>query len=97
MILDEVPVRYYRDDSGLEADCIAQLADGRWAAIEAKVSEDKVPAAIDALERLRDTLTSNPKSHTPPPRFMAVIVGNGEYAREARPGIYVIPLRALGA
>lgn len=96
-LLDEVPVRYYRDDSGLEADCIVQLADGRWAAIEAKVSEDKVPAAIDALERLRDKLTSNPKSHTPPPSFMAVIVGNGEYAREARPGIYVIPLRALGA
>ena len=24
------PIRYYRDDSGLEADAIIELADGRW-------------------------------------------------------------------
>ena len=40
-LLDDVPVRYYRDDSGVEADAIVQLADGRWAAFEFKVSEDK--------------------------------------------------------
>lgn len=40
------PIRYYRDDSGLEADAIIELADGRWAAFEIKVSEEGVPARI---------------------------------------------------
>jgi len=96
-LLDSTPVRYYRDDSGLEADAIIQLADGRWAAFEAKVSEDKVPQAIRSLSRLRKKLVENPKSHTNPPSFMAVITGNGEYARQAEEGIYIIPIRALTA
>ena len=96
-LLDETPVRHYRDDSGLEADAIVQLADGRWAAFEFKVSEDKVPAAVASLKRLRRKLTENPRSQTRQPAFMAVITGNGEYARKAEEGIYVIPLRTLGA
>ena len=94
---DGTPVRYYRDDSGLEADAIVQLADGRWAAFEFKTSEDKVSAGVRSLARLRSKLTASERSQTPPPAFMAVIVGIGEYAREAQEGIYVIPLRALGA
>ena len=94
---DGTPVRYYRDDSGLEADAIVQLADGRWAAFEFKTSEDKVNAGVRSLARLRSKLTASERSQTPPPTFMAVIVGIGEYAREAQEGIYVIPLRALGA
>ena len=31
------------------------------------------------------------------PEFMAVLTGTGEYAYQAEEGIYVIPLRALGA
>ena len=95
-LADEHPVRYYRDDSGLEADAIVQLADGRWAALEFKVSEDKVETGIKSLMRLRKKVCDNPASRTKPPTFMAVITGNGEYAREAD-GVYVIPLRALGA
>ncbi len=94
-LLDTVPVRYYRDDSGLEADAIVQLADGRWAAFEAKVSEDKVPAGVASLSRLRRKLCGNERARTRPPEFMAVIVGNGEYAREVEDGIYAIPIRAL--
>lgn len=91
-----VPLRYYRDDSGLEADAILELADGRWAPIEIKTSEDKVPAAIKSLKRLHAKLTANPKARTRPPAFMAVLTGNGEYARQAEPGLFVIPLRTLG-
>lgn len=91
------PVRYYRDDSGLEADAVVELADGRWAAFEAKVGEDRVGAAVDSLRRLRAKLCSNPASRTRPPEFMAVIVGASRCAREVEEGIYVIPLRCLGA
>ena len=95
-LLDRTPLRYYRDDSGLEADAIIQLADGRWAALEVKVSEDKVPAGIESLKRLRRKLCENEKSRTKQPEFMAVIVGIGQYARKVEDGIYVIPIRALG-
>lgn len=94
-LLDDVPVRYYHDDSGLEADAIVQLADGRWAAFEFKVSEDKVGKGIESLTRLRKKLCSNARAQTRPPEFMAVITGNGEYARRAEEGVFVIPLRAL--
>lgn len=95
-LLDDVPVRYYRDDAGLEADAVVQLADGRWAAFEFKVSEDKVPDGVASLRRMRDKLCSNPRSRTRAPEFMAVITGNGEYARMVEDGIYTIPIRLLG-
>lgn len=95
-LLGDVPVRYYRDDSGVEADAIVQLADGRWAAFEFKVSEDKVEKGVASLERMRRKVCENPRSQTRPPEFMAVITGVGEYAREVAEGIVVVPLRLLG-
>ena len=95
-VLDDVPVRYYRDDSGVEADAIVQLADGRWAAGEFKVSEDKVERGVASLERMRRKVCENPRSQTRPPEFMAVITGVGEYAREVAEGIVVVPIRLLG-
>ncbi len=95
-LLDDVPVRYYRDDSGVEADAIVQLADGRWAAFEFKVSEDKVEKGVASLEHMRRKVCENPRSQTRPPEFMAVITGVGEYAREVADGIVVVPIRLLG-
>lgn len=95
-LLDDVPVRYYRDDSGVEADAIVQLADGRWAAFEFKVSEDKVEKGVASLQRMRRKVCENPRSQTRPPEFMAVITGVGEYAREVAEGIVAVPLRLLG-
>ena len=95
-LLDDVPVRYYRDDSGVEADAIVQLADGRWAAFEFKVSEDKVEKGVASLERMRRKVCENPRSQTRPPEFMAVITGVGEYAREVAEGSVAVPIRLLG-
>lgn len=95
-LLDDVPVRYYRDDSGVEADAIVQLADGRWAAFEFKVSEDKVEKGVASLERMRRKVCENPRSQTRLPEFMAVITGVGEYAREVAEGIVAVPIRLLG-
>lgn len=89
------PVRYYRDDSGLEVDAIVELADGRWAAFEIKTSEGKVDEGIKNLKRMRAKVCGSPNAKTRPPEFMAVIVGLSSYAREAEEGIFVIPVRAL--
>lgn len=91
------PVRYYRDDSGLEVDAVIEMADGRWAAFEIKLSEDKVQQGVDSLTRLRRKLSERPGARTRPPEFMAVIVGIGGRAHRAADGIYVIPISVLGA
>jgi hypothetical protein len=93
----ENPVRYYRDDAGLEADAIVELADGRWAAFEIKASEVKADEGVESLKRLRKKLCENPAACTRPPEFMAVITGVGEYARKVEDGIYVLPVRCLSA
>lgn len=91
------PVRYYHDDSGLECDAIIELADGRWAGIEIKTSQDKVPQASDSLNRLKRKLTANPEARIRQPEFLAVLTGIGDYAYRREDGIYVIPVAALGA
>ena len=75
---------------------IVQLTDGRWAAFEFKVSEDKVEKGVASLERMRRKVCENPRSQTRPPEFMAVITGVGEYAREVAEGIVTVPIRLLG-
>lgn len=52
-----------------------QLADGRWAAFEFKVSEDKAAKGAESLSRLRAKLCSNARAQTREPEFMAVITG----------------------
>lgn len=91
------PLRYYRDDSGLEADAVIELVDGRWAAFEVKVSDERVPEGVSSLKRLRKKVVSDsPTARVHPPEFMAVITGTSGYAREVEEGIYAIPIRVLG-
>ena len=96
-LVGDTPVRYYRDETGLEADAIIELADGRWAAFEIKVSEEKALDGIESLRRLRKKLTAHERARTRQPEFMAVITGVSHYARKTEDGIYVIPITCLGA
>lgn len=89
---------YYSDADGLEVDFIIELRDGRWAAIEAKLGESKVPEAAKSLNRLKAKVASNPAARNREPEFMAVLVGVAKYARRRKEdGIYVVPLTCLGA
>lgn len=91
------PVRYYHDDSDLETDAIIERSDGSWAAIEIKMSQDKVDEAAKNLLRIQKKVCNNNRANVPTPSFMAVITGMGEVAYQRSDGIYVIPFRALGA
>lgn len=91
------PLWYYRDSDGLEVDAIIELRDGRWAPIEIKLGDNKVPEAVASLDRLRRKVASNPAARNPQPAFSAVLVGAGEYARyDKASDVYIIPLTALG-
>ena len=76
---------------------VVELADGRWAAFEFKVSEDKVADGVASLLRLRRKLCENPRARVREPEFTAVVTGLSRYARRTEEGVYVIPLRCLGA
>lgn len=91
------PLHYYHDDSGLEADAIIERADGSWAALEIKMSMDKVDEGAKTLTRVRNKVCGNERARVPEPAFMAVITGTGEAAYRRPDGVYVIPVRALGA
>ena len=91
------PLRYYHDDSGLEVDAIIERADGRWAAIEVKVGLDKVDEAAASLLRVQNKVCANEKAQVKRPSFLAVVTGMGEAAYRRADGVYVIPVRALGA
>ena len=90
-------VRYYRDSDNLEVDAIIELRDGRWAAIEVKLSDSKVPEAVNSLMRLKSKVAANPLASNAEPAFMAVLVGKAEFCRKTREGVYVIPCTSLTA
>ena len=90
-------VFYYGDADGLEVDLIVELPDGRWGAMEVKLSEDEVPKGVASLMRLRDKVMANPAAQNREPSFMAVLVGKASFKRVTPEGVYVVPITCLGA
>ena len=56
-------IAYYRDEKGLEVDVILELVDGRWAAVEIKLSDLKVMEKnVDKLHAFKEKVCGNPLS-----------------------------------
>lgn len=90
------PLSYFRDADGLEVDAIIELKDGRWAAFEIKLGENKFEEGAASLNRLKNKISLNPAARNPEPEFMAVIVGAGDLARfDKEKGVYLIPITCL--
>ena len=89
-------LRYYGDSDGLEVDVVIELRDGRWAALEIKLGEAKVPDGIRNIERLREKVASNPAARNPKPEFCAVVTATSPFCRyDAAHDVYVFPITAL--
>lgn len=86
-------VFHYRDKYGVEVDAIVQLRDGRWGAVEIKLGEGLVDAAVNSLLRFQAQIDT---SRTGEPSFVAVVCGRG-YGYRRPDGISVVPVGALGA
>ncbi len=86
-------VFHYRDQTGLEADAVVALHDGRWGAIEIKMGQAKVDEAAANLLRLKNRIDEN-KMHAP--SFLMVLTGNG-YAIKRKDGVLVVPVTCLQA
>ena len=82
---------HFRDSSGLEADAIVHLPDGRWAAIEVKLGSRQIDEAAKNLLDLKDKVdTENMRA----PSFLMIITAT-DYAYTRSDGVHVIPLGCL--
>lgn len=81
---------HYHDASGLEADAIAVAPDGRWGAIEVKISPRAVDGAAASLKKLAGKIDESVGEMA----FLAVITSSG-YAYRRDDGVYVIPASCL--
>ena len=81
---------HYHDASGLEADAVAVAPDGRWGAIEVKISPRAVDVAAASLKKLAGKVDGSVGDMA----FLAVITSSG-YAYRRDDGVYVVPVSCL--
>ncbi|MDR2492086.1 MAG: DUF4143 domain-containing protein [Coriobacteriales bacterium] len=84
-------VFHYHDKSGLEADAIIHLKDGRWGAIEVKMGATEIETAAENLQRLRDKVNTDKMKE---PSFLMVLTGT-ELAYRRDDGTYIVPIGCL--
>lgn len=82
---------HYRDKSGLEADMIISLRDGRWAAVEVKLGSRQIEDAANNLLALKNKIDVE---KTGMPSFLMVVTG-GEFAYQRNDGVFVVPIGCL--
>ncbi len=87
----EGSVMHYHDNTGLEADMILALDDGRWAAIEVKLHSGEDQAAENLIRIKNKTRTTDGTE----PSFLAVVTATGMF-RVRDDGVLVIPIGCLG-
>jgi len=84
-------VFHYRDKSGLEADLIVRLRDGRWAAIEVKLGNKQIEEAAAHLLALKSKINEEKMGKA---SFLMILTG-GQYAYQRKDGIWVVPIGCL--
>ena len=98
-------VMHYSDDTGLEADAVYQLSDGRYALIEIKTGINAVPKAEEGLLKFRDVIRQHNekalsnKEHPGvtyrEPSLLMIICANAEMAYTTDNGVKVVPVGCL--
>jgi len=84
-------VFHYRDKSGLEADAIVHLKDGRWGAVEVKMGAKEIEAAAENLQKLRGRINLDKMRE---PSFLMVLTA-GEPGYRRKDGVFIIPVGCL--
>lgn len=83
----------YRDKSGLEADAVIHLNDGRWGLIEIKLGgETLINEGVATLIKLKEKIDQDKMNK---PAFLAIITATDSFAYQREDGIYVIPIACL--
>lgn len=86
-------VFHYRDKSGLEADLIVRLRDGRWAAIEVKLGQKQIEEAAKNLLALQAKINAEKMGKC---SFLMILTA-GQFAFQREDGVWVVPIGCLRA
>lgn len=81
----------YRDESGLEADLVLELAGGGWAAFEVKLGLNQVDAAAANLLKLKNRVDARAAGEA---IALVVVTGSG-FAYRRDDGVSVVPIATL--
>lgn len=85
-------VYHYRDNTGLEADAVIQLRDGRWAPIEVKLmGEERIKEGAAHLLKIRDRIDYNKMKE---PSFLMILTAK-KNAFLRSDGVYEVPISML--
>jgi len=84
-------VFHYRDKSGLEADLIIRLRDGRWAPIEVKLGNKQIEEAAMNLLRLKSKIDEDKMGE---PSFLMILTG-GQHAYRRNDSVWIVPFGCL--
>ena len=84
-------VFHYRDNTGLEADAVIHLDDGRWGLVEVKLGNHLIDEASENLIKLKKIIDTNKIKE---PSFLMIVTGTG-YAYKRKDGVIVVPIGCL--
>ena len=84
-------VFHYRDKSGLEADAIIHLKDGRWGAVEIKMGAQEIEDAANNLKTLRDKINIDKMKE---PAFLMILTAT-QFAYRRADTVQVVPIGCL--
>ncbi|MCD8129880.1 MAG: DUF4143 domain-containing protein [Lachnospiraceae bacterium] len=84
-------VFHYRDSSGLEADAVIALNDGRWAAVEIKLGSKEIEEAAKHLMELKNKVNTEKMQE---PVFLMILTGT-EVAYRREDGVLIVPIGCL--
>ncbi|NLL95097.1 MAG: ATP-binding protein [Thermoplasmatales archaeon] len=85
-------VFHYRDKNNLEVDAVVHLRNGKWGAVEIKLSPRGVDDAAENLKRFSEKI--NHERMREPSFLMVLTVDDLAYRRQD--GVYVVPIGCLG-
>ncbi len=98
-------ILHYADDTGLEADAVYQMEDGRYALIEIKIGANKIPEAETSLLRFREVIKKHneealknpehPRAIYREPSALIVICANAPMGYTTEKGVKIIPVGCL--
>ncbi|MDR0283275.1 MAG: DUF4143 domain-containing protein [Propionibacteriaceae bacterium] len=87
----EGEVRHYRDSYGKEIDAVISLPDGRWGAVEVKLSGTQIPAGVESLTTVLAQIDTQAMGE---PAFRLIVTGTGP-TLVTTDGTITAPLAAL--
>lgn len=83
-------VFHYRDKTNLEVDAIIHLDNGKWGAIEVKLSSSQIDQAAKTLLKFKEKVDLENG-----PSFLAIVTAT-KYAYKRDDGVYIVPITCLG-